>query len=77
MNTQLKLIFTIQAVVAFVIIFALNYFALNLSLFWSLFWGLAFILIVGIWASFRLKRYREKLKRDSEEKVQKEPKTDG
>jgi len=76
MTSKLKIIFTIQAVVAFVIIFALNYFALNLSLFWSIFGGLAFILLVGVWASFRLKRYKEKLKREADEKNRKQMEND-
>ena len=68
MTTKLRIIFFLQAVIAFVIIFLLNYYALNLSAVWSALGGLAFILIVGIWASFRLNKYREKLRKEAEEK---------
>jgi len=67
MTNKLRIIFLIQAVVAFVIIFLLNYYALNLSIAQSIIGGLAFILIVGIWASFRLKKYREKLRKQAKE----------
>jgi len=68
MTTKLRIIFFLQAVIAFVIIFLLNYYALNLSAVWSALGGLAFILIVGIWASFRLNKYREKLRKEAERK---------
>ncbi len=68
MTTKLRIIFFLQAVIAFVIIFLLNYYALNLSAVWSALGGLAFILIVGIWASFRLNKYREKLRKEAETK---------
>lgn len=68
MTTKLQIIFFLQAVVAFVIIFFLNYYALNLSAVWSALGGLAFILIVGVWANFRLKKYRKKLRKEAEKK---------
>lgn len=68
MTTKLRIIFFLQAVIAFVIIFLLNYYALNLSAVWSALGGLAFILIVGVWASFRLNKYREKLRKEAETK---------
>ena len=68
MTTKLRIIFFLQAAIAFVIIFLLNYYALNLSAVWSALGGLAFILIVGIWAIFRLNKYREKLRKEAETK---------
>ncbi len=68
MTTKLQIIFFLQAVIAFVIIFLLNYYALNLSAAWSAFGGLAFILFVGIWANFRLKKHRKKLRKEAEQK---------
>lgn len=67
MTNKLRIIFIIQASVAFVIIFLLNYFALNLSIGWSILGGLAFILVVGGWAGYRLKKYLEKLSKQAEE----------
>ena len=68
MTTKLRIIFFLQVAIAFVIIFLLNYYALNLSAVWSALGGLAFILIVGVWASFRLNKYREKLRKEAETK---------
>ncbi len=66
MTNKLRIIFIIQASVAFVIIFLLNYFALNLSIGWSILGGLVFVLVVGGWALYRLKKYREKERKKAE-----------
>ena len=60
MTDKLKIIFVLQAIIALMIIFLVNYYVLKLTFLWSIAGGLAFVFVVGGWAAFRLKRYREK-----------------
>jgi hypothetical protein len=66
MTDKLKIIFVLQAIIALMIIFLINYYALKLSFGWSIAGGLAFVLVVGGWAAYRLKRYREKERKKAE-----------
>lgn len=66
MSDKLKIIFLLQGIIALMIVFLVNYYALKLPFIWSIAGGLAFVLIVGGWAAYRLKRYREKERKKAE-----------
>lgn len=60
MTPKLKIIVIIQALLAFFIVFALNYFALGMSPFLSFSGAAGFTLLLGAWAGYRFKRYLKK-----------------
>jgi len=66
MSDKLKIIFLLQAIIAFTIIVFINYYALKLSLGWSIAGGLTFIFAVGSWAAYRLNRYKKKERNKAE-----------
>jgi len=71
MNSKLKIIFSIQAVLAFIIVFAINYFALGMSPFLSFSGALGFTLFLVAWAGYRYNRHlkKQKEKREREGKL--------
>lgn len=68
MSPKLKVIAILQAVFAFFIVFALNYFALGMSPFLSFGGAAGFTLLLGAWAGYRYKRYLKKQRVKKEEK---------
>lgn len=68
MSSKIKILAILQAVFAFIIIFALNYFALNMSLALSFLGAFGFTLLMGGWAGYRYNRYlkKQQAKRDKE-----------
>jgi len=66
MTGKLKIIFVLQAIIALIIIFLVNYYALKLPFGWSIAGGLAFVLVIGGWAAYRLKKHREKERKKAE-----------
>lgn len=66
MSSKLKIIAILQAVLAFIIVFALNYYALGMSPFLSFSGAAGFTLLLGAWAGYRYNRYREKQRKKKE-----------
>jgi uncharacterized membrane protein len=60
MSPKLKILLILQAVIAFIIVFALNYFALGMTPVVSFFGAVGFTVILGGWAGYRYKRYVKK-----------------
>lgn len=65
MSQRIKILAIIQAVFAFIIVFALNYFALGMSGAMSFMGALGFTLLLGGWAAYRYKRYLKKQQQKS------------
>jgi membrane protein implicated in regulation of membrane protease activity len=65
MSSKIKILAIIQAVFAFIIVFALNYFALGMSGALSFTGALGFTLLLGGWAAYRYKRYLKKQEKKS------------
>lgn len=66
MTPKLKILAILQALLAFIIVFALNYFALGMSPVFSFLGAVGFTLLLGGWAVFRYKRYLEKQQKKKE-----------
>lgn len=60
MSTNLKIVAFFQVVLAFIIIFTLNYFALGMSVLLSITGAVGFTLLIGSWAVYRYNRYLKK-----------------
>lgn len=65
MSQKIKILAIIQAVFAFIIVFALNFFALGMSGTLSFTGALGFTLLLGGWAGYRYKRYLKKQQKKS------------
>lgn len=65
MSQKIKILVIIQAVLAFIIVFALNYFALGMSGMLSFTGALGFTLLLAGWAGYRYKRYLKKQQKKS------------
>lgn len=70
MSSKLKIIAILQAVFAFMIVFALNYFALGMSGILSFLGAAGFTLLLGAWAGYRYRRYlkKQRMKKEKESK---------
>jgi len=66
MSPKIKILLILQAVIAFIIVFALNYFALGLTPVHSFLGAVGFTLILGGWAGYRYKRYIKKQRERAE-----------
>lgn len=66
MSPKLKVIAILQSLLAFFIIFALNYFALGMSPFLSFGGAAGFTLLLGVWAGYRFNRHQKKQRKKKE-----------
>lgn len=75
MSPKLKIIAILQAIFAFLIVFALNYFALGMSGILSFTGAAGFTLLLGAWAGYRYKRYMKKQQKKRADEGQKKQNT--
>jgi hypothetical protein len=66
LSPELKILLILQAVIAFIIVFALNYFALGLTPVHSFLGAVGFTVLLGFWAGYRYKRYIKKQRERAE-----------
>ena len=66
MSPKIKILLILQAVIAFIIVFALNYFALGLTPVHSFLGAVGFTVLLGFWAGYRYKRYFKKQRERAE-----------
>jgi len=66
MSPKIKILLILQAVIAFIIVFALNYFALGLTPVHSFLGAVGFTVLLGFWAGYRYKRYIKKQRERAE-----------
>lgn len=60
MNSKLRILLILQAVLGFIIVFAVNYFLLDMSVLLSFSGALGFTLLLIGWAGYRYKRHLKK-----------------
>lgn len=63
----MKKVFALQMAAAFVMMLLINYFVLNLSLFYSTALALAATVLIGVWGRRRYRRYVERESENKEE----------
>jgi hypothetical protein len=77
MSTNLKIVAFFQAILAFIIVFTLNYFALGMSGLLSFSGALGFTLLICGWAGYRYNRYLKKQQVKKEKEAISVEKADG
>jgi ABC-type transport system involved in cytochrome bd biosynthesis fused ATPase/permease subunit len=77
MSTNLKIVAFFQTVLAFIIVFTLNYFALEMSVLMSITGAVGFTLLIGSWAAYRYNRYLKKQAKKEVESISVENVKDG